>query len=88
MLDARVVHQNIAAPCIGDQLAAFFGFRHIRLDIARGHAGFVGDVFRNSVVFVAVGKGVQHNIRPRPRQCPSDAKPNTGIGPRDDCCFS
>ena len=79
MLNARVVNQDIAAPGLFNQRAAIVALGHIGANIAGRHTGFSGDLFRNGVILVAVGKTIEHDIRTGAGHFPSNAKPDTGI---------
>ena len=76
MLDARVVDQDIAAARAVDQRAAIVAQRHVGGDVGDGAPGLGGKRRCQRVILGPVGERVQHDIRPRRRQRPRDAKPD------------
>ena len=79
MLNACIVNKNITAPCRLNQGAALIGLGHICCNIARGDAMTFGQISRQIMVFGAVSKGIEHNIRARLRQYLSHAQPNPRV---------
>ena len=88
MLDACIVHEDVAGARLCDQRAALIALGHVGLDIPGGHAVIRRDLARQSVILVAVGEGVQDDIRPCLGQFARNAQSDPGIGPGDDGGFS
>ncbi len=84
VLNAGVVDQDIAAACRLDQGAAFVRLGHVGLDIARLDAVFLGDGFRQGVILVGIGEGVDHHRGPCPCHLMRDAKADARVRSGDD----
>ena len=88
MLDAGIVHQDIAATGFPDQRTALGRLRHVGGDVAHRHSVPGPKFCRKRMILGPVGEAVQNHVRPGRRQRLGHTQTDSRIGSRDDRAFA